>query len=343
MSRVLDHLQAAVLERAGESGSVGGRHDAVAFAPDDEGRDPDPCKSAYQLGVVHLAGDDAHRRHVAFRASGLLGRHGRGVDVETIGVVPGVLRDASCVEGEEVADGVSVDVDADGIDEDETADPAGAVTHRHFGADPATHRGADDEDVAQVPVIEVMKVGQGEIIYTGEPVGTIRPIPPRVGRDDRVHRFGQVTGDAGDGERTAAAVEDQDRPSRARLGDGDLEVRAERDCIGQWSCHVRILSQHVDICNLTQLYAPVMPANLETLGRAVKQVQYRHHRALDTRLAAVHTTLAQWDALRAIDRNPGASAHTLAIETFQSDQSFGTLANRLAAQALISRRAGRGP
>ncbi|HKB33354.1 MAG TPA: MarR family transcriptional regulator [Candidatus Dormibacteraeota bacterium] len=85
-----------------------------------------------------------------------------------------------------------------------------------------------------------------------------------------------------------------------------------------------------------------MPANLETLGRAVKQVQYRHHRALDTRLAAVHTTLAQWDALRAIDRNPGASAHTLAVETFQSDQSFGTLANRLAAQELISRRAGRG-
>src|SRR5258708_37623695 len=85
-----------------------------------------------------------------------------------------------------------------------------------------------------------------------------------------------------------------------------------------------------------------MPANLETLGRAVKQVQYRHHRALDTRLAAVHTTLAQWDARRAIDRNPAASAHTRAVETFQSDQSFGTLANGLAAQDLISRRAGRG-
>lgn len=85
-----------------------------------------------------------------------------------------------------------------------------------------------------------------------------------------------------------------------------------------------------------------MPADLETLGRAVKQVQYRHHRALDTRLAAAGTTLAQWDALRAISRNPGASAHTLATETFQSDQSFGTLANRLAAQDLITRRAGRG-
>jgi DNA-binding MarR family transcriptional regulator len=85
-----------------------------------------------------------------------------------------------------------------------------------------------------------------------------------------------------------------------------------------------------------------MPADLETLGRAVKQVQYRHHRALDARLGAVGTTLAQWDALRAIGRSPGASAHTLAVETFQSDQSFGTLANRLAAQDLITRRAGRG-
>jgi len=89
-------------------------------------------------------------------------------------------------------------------------------------------------------------------------------------------------------------------------------------------------------------YASGVPADLETLGRTVKQVQYRHHRALDTRLAAAGTTLAQWDALRAISRNPGASAHALAVETFQSDQSFGTLANRLAAQDLIKRRAGRG-
>jgi DNA-binding MarR family transcriptional regulator len=83
-------------------------------------------------------------------------------------------------------------------------------------------------------------------------------------------------------------------------------------------------------------------ADLEALGRAVKQVQYRHHRALDARLAAAGTTLAQWDALRAIGRNPGASAHTLAIETFQSDQAFGTLGNRLAAQDLIARRPGHG-
>ena len=78
------------------------------------------------------------------------------------------------------------------------------------------------------------------------------------------------------------------------------------------------------------------------LGRAIKQAQHRHHRALDRQLAAVGTTLVQWDALRAIERNPGASGHLLATETFQSDQAFGTLANRLVAQELIFRNAGHG-
>ncbi|MGW1067833.1 MarR family winged helix-turn-helix transcriptional regulator [Streptomyces aureus] len=89
-------------------------------------------------------------------------------------------------------------------------------------------------------------------------------------------------------------------------------------------------------------FSSAAAADLEELGRAVKEAQYRHHRALDTRLAAVGTTLAQWDALRAIARTPGASAHELALATFQGDQSFGTLASRLAAQHLIERRPGRG-
>jgi DNA-binding MarR family transcriptional regulator len=85
-----------------------------------------------------------------------------------------------------------------------------------------------------------------------------------------------------------------------------------------------------------------MPHELESLGRAVKQAQWRHHRALDGRLSGVGTTLVQWDALRAIARTPGASAHALAVETFQSDQSFGTLAARLVAQGLIQRKPGIG-
>jgi DNA-binding MarR family transcriptional regulator len=85
-----------------------------------------------------------------------------------------------------------------------------------------------------------------------------------------------------------------------------------------------------------------MPVDLEILGRTVKQAQYRQQRALETRLAPLGTTLVQWDALRAIGRNPGASGHELAVATFQGDQAFGTLANRLVAQGLIERTPGRG-
>ena len=85
-----------------------------------------------------------------------------------------------------------------------------------------------------------------------------------------------------------------------------------------------------------------MPTDLKLLGRTLKQVQYQQHRSLDEQLGAAGATLVQWDALRAIDRNPRASAHALAMATFQSDQAFGTLANRLEAQGLIDRRPGEG-
>ncbi|MEU6237200.1 MarR family winged helix-turn-helix transcriptional regulator [Kitasatospora sp. NPDC047058] len=85
-----------------------------------------------------------------------------------------------------------------------------------------------------------------------------------------------------------------------------------------------------------------MHGELQELGRAVKQTQYRQHRALDGALAAVGTTLAQWDALRAISRSPGAPARALAVATFQSEQAFGALVGRLAAQGLVERRPGHG-
>ncbi|MFF4642711.1 MarR family winged helix-turn-helix transcriptional regulator [Streptomyces sp. NPDC001389] len=85
-----------------------------------------------------------------------------------------------------------------------------------------------------------------------------------------------------------------------------------------------------------------MHSELQELGRAVKQAQYRQHRALDSALSAIGTTLAQWDALRAISRSPGASARELAAATFQTEQAFGTLAGRLTAQALVERRPGHG-
>lgn len=85
-----------------------------------------------------------------------------------------------------------------------------------------------------------------------------------------------------------------------------------------------------------------MTTDLETLGQTIKRAQYRNHRAADTALRDIGVSLVQWDALRAVDRMPGASGHELAVATFQSDQAFGTLASRLVARGLVARSAGRG-
>ncbi|MFE5255985.1 MarR family winged helix-turn-helix transcriptional regulator [Streptomyces coelicoflavus] len=85
-----------------------------------------------------------------------------------------------------------------------------------------------------------------------------------------------------------------------------------------------------------------MTTDLEVLGLAIKRAQYRNHRAMDAALREAGVSLVQWDALRAVERMPGASGHELAVATFQSDQAFGTLANRLVERWLITRSAGRG-
>jgi len=81
---------------------------------------------------------------------------------------------------------------------------------------------------------------------------------------------------------------------------------------------------------------------LQDTGLAVKRLQMRHHRALNAALASLGISLVQWDALRHLDQNPGASLHELAQLTFQSDQSFGTLAGRLIDRGLIERVPGPG-
>ncbi|WP_399884474.1 MarR family winged helix-turn-helix transcriptional regulator [Streptomyces sp. BBFR51] len=85
-----------------------------------------------------------------------------------------------------------------------------------------------------------------------------------------------------------------------------------------------------------------MTTDLEALGQAIKRAQYRNHRTMDAALRETGVSLVQWDALRAIERMPGASGHELAVATFQSDQAFGTLANRLVDRGLITRSAGHG-
>ena len=85
-----------------------------------------------------------------------------------------------------------------------------------------------------------------------------------------------------------------------------------------------------------------MTRPLTQIGLAVKRLQHRHHRAADAALGALGLTLVQWDALRHMAENPGASLHDLALLTFQSDQAFGTLAGRMVDRGLIERTGGPG-
>jgi DNA-binding MarR family transcriptional regulator len=69
----------------------------------------------------------------------------------------------------------------------------------------------------------------------------------------------------------------------------------------------------------------------------VKQVQWRHHRAMDARMRRIGSTIVQWDVLRALEQQPDASAHELAVATFQSDQSLGVMMRNMAAKGLVER------
>jgi DNA-binding MarR family transcriptional regulator len=78
------------------------------------------------------------------------------------------------------------------------------------------------------------------------------------------------------------------------------------------------------------------------IGLDIKRLQTQHHRAIDAALAPLGISLVQWDALRHLHENPGASLHDLAQLTFQSDQAFGTLAQRMIDRGLLERRPGPG-
>jgi len=85
-----------------------------------------------------------------------------------------------------------------------------------------------------------------------------------------------------------------------------------------------------------------MTRALSEIGLSIKRLQMRHHREANSALAPLGVSLVQWDALRHLHRNPDASLHDLAQLTFQTDQSFGTLAARMIDRGLIERVPGPG-
>lgn len=82
--------------------------------------------------------------------------------------------------------------------------------------------------------------------------------------------------------------------------------------------------------------------DISQLGLAVKKLQARHHREATKQLSAFDVSLPQWDMLRHLGENPDASLHDLAVMTFQTDQSAGTLAARMVSRGLLTRTEGPG-
>jgi DNA-binding MarR family transcriptional regulator len=85
-----------------------------------------------------------------------------------------------------------------------------------------------------------------------------------------------------------------------------------------------------------------MSISLQQVGLAVKRLQWRHHREANRRLAPLGLSLVQWDTLRHLQANPGASLHHLAELTFRTDQSMGELAKRMVDRGLLERLEGPG-
>ena len=85
-----------------------------------------------------------------------------------------------------------------------------------------------------------------------------------------------------------------------------------------------------------------MARSLQETGLWVKRLQMQHQRAANEALESLGLTIVQWDALRHLHAEPGASLHDLAQLTFQTDQSMGALAVRLVAHGLVRRRSGPG-
>jgi DNA-binding MarR family transcriptional regulator len=85
-----------------------------------------------------------------------------------------------------------------------------------------------------------------------------------------------------------------------------------------------------------------MEPAIAEMGHMVKRLQVRHHRAANQALAELGVSMVQWDALRHIHENPGASLHDLAQLTFESDQGFGALVARMEGRGFIERAPGPG-
>src|SRR5947209_14480562 len=118
-------------------------------------------------------------------------------------------------------------LNAASIDKHETAKPPCGIAQGHGRRDPATHRGADGQDILQVEPFEQVKVGEGEIINTVEPLRARLARKARVGRHQDV-RLVQPGSYASYGLRAATTMQNENGAPIASLIDANRQAIGER-------------------------------------------------------------------------------------------------------------------
>src|SRR6266702_1078111 len=118
------------------------------------------------------------------------------------------------------------DVCSASLDKNETAKPPCGIAKGHGRRDPATHQGADDQDIMQVEPFEQVKVGEGEIINTVEPLRARLARKARVGRHQDV-RLVQTGSDASHGLRATTTMQDQNGTTAPVLIDAHSQAIGE--------------------------------------------------------------------------------------------------------------------
>jgi DNA-binding MarR family transcriptional regulator len=86
----------------------------------------------------------------------------------------------------------------------------------------------------------------------------------------------------------------------------------------------------------------VLEVDVRDIALLLRGAQLRKAAACDAALSPLGANLSQWGVLRAVAAVPDASAHSLAVQTSQSDQSLGGVVAGLVSRGLIERRQGPG-
>ncbi|GAA1169792.1 hypothetical protein GCM10009608_02840 [Pseudonocardia alaniniphila] len=86
----------------------------------------------------------------------------------------------------------------------------------------------------------------------------------------------------------------------------------------------------------------VLEVNVRDIALLLRGAQLRKAAACDAALSPLGANLSQWGVLRAVAAVPDASAHSLAVQTSQSDQSLGGVVAGMVSRGLIERRQGPG-